>query len=362
MKKKFAVTVASAALLCICGTLGAWNFNTHRDSVLTALQYMSANGNSNQQWAASYLKYRGGSDIAAVCGQKDGDTDNFYDTSVGGWWIGYRTHVSLLGFNVNYTSFWHFINMSRPGHSNNAYDGYSYRYSFDDGFFSTMSLIKNLLYNQDTRNSGNAGNNISYPEYGQGARDAYRFRFQLSGSQKYYSSTSGGNYDDFQDTVYEPSTNAAAYWYGKALYGRDASNADRLHIGYLGHVLHLAEDANVTQHVWDTTGSYHTDYEGWMDTNHASLYDPSKVAQLINDFNASYGITSDEQLKNVTLQQIMSFFAAKALNQPGPLYSQDDAVRRKAGYEEYNGSVAINVIILEKYIYDLYVASNYRRF
>lgn len=362
MKRKFTITIASAALMCVCGTLGAWNFNTHRDSVTYALQYMKSRGNTNQKWIASFLEYRGGSDIAAVCGQKNGDTDNFYDTSIGGWWVGYRTNVALLGFNVNYTSFWHFINMSRPGHFNNAYDGYSYRYSIDDGFFTTMGLIKSLLYNQDTRNAGNAGNNISYPEYGQGARDAYRFRLQLSGAQKYYSSTPGGNYDDYQDTVYEPSTNAAAYWYGKALSGRDASNADRLHMGYIGHVLHLAGDANVTQHVWDTSGSYHSEYEGWMDKNYASLYDPSRVAQFVDEFNASYGITSEEQLKGVTVQQIISFFAAKALNQPGPLYSQDEAVRKKSGYEEYNGSVAVNILILEKYVYDLYAASNDRKF
>ncbi|HNR88858.1 MAG TPA: hypothetical protein PKM65_11005 [Spirochaetota bacterium] len=363
MRKLFISITILLFCVALSGTGSAWKFNSHRDTVVKAFEFMeSSHADYIQQWTANFLKYAGGSDIALKMGNKNGDTDNFYDTSIGGWWVGYRTHVGIFGFDTNFTSFWHFITMFRPGNYGNAYSGYSYKYSLEDGFWGLNGVIKSLLYNQDVRNSGNAGNNISYPTNGKGVKDAYKFRYQLSAGQKYYSTTSGGNYDDYQDIIFEPNSNASAYWYAKALEGRTPSNIGAAHLYYLGHVFHMVGDSNVTQHVWNTSDHNHVDYEGWVDDNRASLVNFARVKELVQEFKNAHGITSPDKLRNVTLQQITVFFATKAVNRPAPLYSKDYSVRVTNGAEEYNGSIAINVIVLEKYIYDLYLAESARKF
>ncbi len=363
MKRSFVLGLALFFMLAFVNAGSAWKYNTHKSSVIHAMNYMgSGNADSVQQWAAQFLKYMGGEDIAEQMGIKNGDTDDFKDTSVGGWWVGYRTNVSLFGFDTNFTSYWHFLTMFRPGHYGNAYDGYSYKYSPDDGFWGYNGLVKSLLYNQDVKNKDKAGRTISNPENGQGVRDGYKYRYQLSSSQKYYSTTPGSNYDDYQNIIFEPNSNAAVYWYFKALYGRVSSNIDRGHMLYLGHVMHMAGDANVTQHIWDTLDHYHTSYEGWVDENYYSLYNPGKVKELIDGFMAAYNIQNPSQLSNITLQEIFAYFAARSLNMPAPLYSEDYGVRYSNGYEQYNGSVAINVIIMEKYVYDLYIPESARKF
>ncbi len=362
--KRTVTALCLAAMIVGTGEMArAWKYDTHKSTVIEAFSFMEGeNGDSSQKWAASFIRYTAGSDIDVRCGIKNGDTDAFYDTSIGGWWVGYRTHVSILGFDTNFTSYWHFVTMFRSGSYGNAYDGYSYKYSPGDGFWGYNGVVKSLLYNQDTRNEGKAGNRISYPESGNGVRDAYRLRYQAPGQARYYSSTPGGNYDDYQKTVYEPCTNAAAYWYGRALNGRTPTTIDRVHAEYLGHVFHMAEDATVTQHVWNTLDHYHTDYEAWVDSNYGILLDRSNVTALVAEFKGAYGITSGEMLRNVTIQQIITFFANKSVNMPGPLYSEDGEVRRGAGSSEYDASVAVNIIILEKFVYDLYAPESERRF
>ncbi len=362
MKKSLIFLLAICFFLSFAGKGNAWKFNTHRDSVIKAFEFMEIQGNSNQKWVAQFIKYRGGSDIALRLGNKNGDTDNFRDTSIGGWWIGYRTHVGLFGFDVNYTSFWHFIAMFRPGHYGNPYDGYSYKYSPDDGFWGLNGVIKSLLYNQDVRNEGNAGRTISNPENGQGVRNAYRFKYQLSSSQKYYSTTPSSNYEDYQDIIFEPNSNGAAYWYGKALYGRTSTTVDGIHIEYLGHVFHMAGDACVTQHVWDTSDHNHVAYEGWIDDNRDSLYNSFLVQQYLNEFRSAFGITSLSGYSALRIQDIILFFASKAVNMPGPLYSKDYNTWQTVGSREYAMAVAVNIVILEKYVSDLYVAATNRRF
>jgi hypothetical protein len=361
--KKFLIILGVVMFsLSLAGKGNAWKFNTHRDTVIKAFEFMETQGDANQKWIVQFLKYRGGSDIALRVGNKNGDTDNFRDTSIGGWWIGYRTNVGIFGFDVNYTSFWHFISMFRPGHFGNPYDGYSYRYSLDDGFWGLNGVIKSLLYNQDVRNEGNAGRTISNPENGQGVRSAYRFKYQLSESQKYYSTTPSSNYEDYQNIIFEPNSNSAAYWYGKALYGRTSTTVDSAHIEYLGHVFHMAGDACVTQHVWDTSDHNHVSYEGWVDDNRSNLHSASLIQQYVNECKSAFGISTPARYGELRIQDIILFFAGKAVNLPGPLYSKDYNLWQQVGSLEYAMSIAINIIILEKYVNDLYVAPAIRRY
>ena len=361
--RKAIISIALFSLVTAVNTTGyAWKFNTHKASVTDAFGYLEASTDPDQLWIATFLKTAGGDDIANYCGQKNGDTDNFYDTSIGKWWYQYRTHVTIFGIEANYTSFWHFISMFQPGHNGNDYDGFSFRYSLAGGFWNLNKLVKFFLRNQNIRNENFAGENISNPENGAGVIEAYRFQFQSDGSNKSYSTTPDENYDKYQNVIFEPGTNAAAYWYDRALDGQDSTTVEQTHIGYLGHVLHLAGDANVTQHVWDTSDHYHLDYEDWMDSHYAALLDPVRVTQLIDEFRTAMSINGDDELVNIQIRDIIIFFADKAMLYMGPLYSEDETVRLAAGYEEYNGSVAANVLIFEKYVYDLYVVSSDRTY
>ena len=54
-----------------------------------------------------------------ILGQAAFDVDDFKDTRLGGWWVGYE-HAPLWGAAsgiVNYTSYWHFLNLARDGDS-----------------------------------------------------------------------------------------------------------------------------------------------------------------------------------------------------------------------------------------------------
>ncbi|MCP4133330.1 MAG: hypothetical protein GY754_20345 [bacterium] len=362
--KNFFSTIMVMAIIFIClGTGNAWQFNTHKDSVVDAFEYMeSKTDGTGEYFAANFLKYAGGDDVAEKLGIKNSETDDFYDTSIGGWWIGYRTHGEIGGFVANFTSFWHFFSMFRPGTNGNAYDGYSYQYSMGDGFWGNNGLMYSALYNQDVQNKGNAGKEIFNDTGGKGVKSAYKFKYQNSASEQYYSTTPDNNYDDYQDVIFEPSSNAGAYWYGRSIEGKSSTTITWDTLQYLGSTLHMAGDANVTQHVWDTSDNYHTGYEGWVNDNYTSLFDVTVVEDYIEEFKTEYSITDDSQLKNITLQEIFVFFANKALNNTAPLYSEDSEVRRAAGIIGYNGAVAINVLILEKYVYDLYVEEDLRKF
>ncbi|MCP4132459.1 MAG: hypothetical protein GY754_15915 [bacterium] len=363
MRKYFNLLVILAVLFMYIGTAHAWKFDTHKDSVIDAFEYMEKQGHgSNEYFAAEFLKYAGGDDIAEELGQKNGETDSFTDTAIGAWWIGYWSHVTLFGMTASVTVYSHFITIFRPGVNGNAYDGYNYRNSLEDGFWGLNGLIKTMMYNMDVKNKGNAGRSVFNPAGGQGIKKAYRFRYQESAANKFYSTTSSRNYKDFQDVVFEPNSNAAAYWYGKALEGRISTTIEREQILYVATAMHMGGDANVVQHVWNTSDHNHFGYESWVNSNYGILYNEETVADLIDEFKEEHNISDDSQLKNITIQEIFVFFAKKAMNTPGPLYSKDYAIKFLAGASGYNGTVALNVLILRKYVYDLYTDESVRKF
>lgn len=362
MKRLFPILVLCAALITP-SSLYAWKFYTHRSSVIRAFEYMEGpRGSKMQKWAARFVKYTGSEEMHNRLADKNGNTDEFSDTQVGGWWSGYDTSFALPGFSINYTSLWHFITMSRPGNFGNAYDGFSIRQPLPGNHAGFGYLLESMLYNREILNRGPAGCGISLPVDNAGAIQAYRFRAQHSGSRRFFSATPASNYDNFQDTVFEPCSNAAAYWYGQALEGTATGISDLQHLDYLGHVMHMANDATVTHHVWNTLDNFHESYENWVNENAASLYNPARVRELLDGFYAAHGITSELGLRNVLVQEIVIHFAGLSLNMPAPLYSESLAVRTNCGTAQYNASIAENILILLKYVYDLYIDAEHRRF
>ncbi|HPA71193.1 MAG TPA: hypothetical protein PKY31_02925 [Spirochaetota bacterium] len=362
MNRIIPIAIVLSALI-IPKTLYAWKFYTHRSSVIRAFEYMEGPGGTKmQKWAARFVKYAGGDDLPQRLGDKNGNTDEFCDTRIGGWWSGYVTSMDIPGLTMNFTGFWHFITMSRPGSFGNAYDGFTPGRTLTGAPGGINSLLKSMLFNREILNSLPAGRCISLPVDNAGAIEAYRFRAHHSGTRRFFSKTPASNYANFQDAVFEPCSNAAAYWYGQALEGTATGVTDLQHLDYLGHAMHMANDATVTHHVWNTLEHFHDSYESWVNANADALYNPAKVRELLDGFFRARGIPSEPGLRGVLIQEIVIHFAGLSYNMPAPLYSESLAVRTNCGTAQYNASVAANILILEKYVYDLNLAANRRRF
>jgi hypothetical protein len=100
------------------GQASAWSQPTHKNIVKDALAYMnSAQATTQMRRAYQFYVTAAGSEARAgeILGQAAYDVDDFQDTRLGGWWVGYE-HAPVAGAAaslVNYTSYWHFINMAR---------------------------------------------------------------------------------------------------------------------------------------------------------------------------------------------------------------------------------------------------------
>jgi len=355
------------------GPLYSWTGPTHVRTVQDAVTFMKGgNATATENWIVSFLEYRsqlGNVNLATYVGNKNRDTDNFLDTEMDGWWCFASCTFSIAGIDfANYTSFWHFLTLSRPGNFNN-YDGYSYRYSLPDDFWGLNGVTKSYLYNRQCNNEGRAGNAISYPSTGSlGVKSAYRQRYVYEGTL-YSSGTSSGNYEDYQTIIWEPLSNAAVYWYGRALKNRStspvtSSNVSYYDLGLLGHALHMAGDANVPQHLWNTLSHNHSDYENWVNSISASLYDTAMVNGFVRDFLARY-----PDLRAVSLNTMILHFANVSYQETyalwidtGSMNSTTAAIMMDRAKKQYNRSVALNVLMISKYVYDLYVSDNQRRF
>lgn len=363
MKKFFFGALFLALVVCQMPSF-AWHTDTHKYTVTKAFSFMeSSSATSQEAWIAQYVRYLGSNQIDQIMADKCAEVDNMKDLEFGGWWIGYWTGLNLFGYDlISLTVYSHFMTMYRPGTFGNAYDGYNYKNSPADGWFGANTWLKNLFYNMQARSKGNAGTGISNPANGQGVLDAYKFQYQLSANQKFYSTTPKSNYEDFQTIIFEPLSNAASYWFGKALEGENHTNLESVRLNYLGHVMHYCGDGNTVQHVWDTSDHNHYDYEHWVDLNRESLYDAAVVREMIESFKVSKGITEDSQLANVKVQDIILFFALKTASKPDALYSKATDVYTTSGKNGLNGSIATNVLIMEKFIYTLYQNEGARKF
>lgn len=353
--KKLLLLILTMSITFGTSSLYAWKFDTHKASVVKAFEFMeSENATEEQKWIADYIKYIGGTDIADKIGEKNGKTDHFEDTAFGSWWTGYRSHFMVFGNHITFTAMSHFTTLFREGENGNPYSGYSYKYSLDDGFWGLNGVMNTVVGSFKMKNDGNAGNSISNPENGQGMLEAYKFQYQESDNQKFYSSTD--NYKQkYKNVIFEPASNAGAYWYGKTLQGQTPESIDGRHIEYLGHVMHYLNDSNVAQHVWNTLDHNHSSTESWIDERLDQMFENDKITTIIEDFKNSFDITHNSELRDITIQEINTYFGKMALMDPSTLYSKEDSVRLAFGKKAFTKTVAVNVILLEKYIWDLYL-------
>lgn len=346
---------------CMPTPLNAWQYQTHLTAVINAFEYMGGQlASADQTKAAHFLKNFGGDDIHIIIARKSGNTDEFTDTYATSWWNGKRGNIDLGSKRINISTLWHFLSITKQGCCGNEFPGFSFSFAPPRSGTHYNKLLRAFLFNHKVENTGFAGFGISMPIRLIGPIDAYRFRGQSTAFRAFYSITPEKNYLQLQNTIFEPSTNAAAFWYAQAIEGTRVGMTDIQHIGYLGHVMHLANDATVTHHLYSTLDHYHDEYEQFVNDNLPSLYSETKVNELISLFyNSAAG---RKCLKNTMIRDIILFFARRSAGMTAPLYSDLFEVRKNCGKEQFCASVAENVIIITKYYLDIHCERNDRVF
>ncbi|MDF5812603.1 hypothetical protein P4118_16890 [Pseudomonas aeruginosa] len=120
--KTFARLAAGLCICAIASQANAWSQPTHKNIVKDALAFMNSSyATEEMRQAYRFYVSAAGSEAQAgeILGQAAFDVDDFKDTRLGGWWVGYE-HAPLWGAAssiVNYTSYWHFLNLARDGDS-----------------------------------------------------------------------------------------------------------------------------------------------------------------------------------------------------------------------------------------------------
>ena len=308
----------------IAGPASAWNQSHHKKIVKDALDYMGSSYATEDQSRAYqiYVNSAGGLDNAKeLLGQAAYDGDSFLDTRMGGWWTGYHYtagDMSLGLINNNYTSFWHYITMTRGEDVHgNDHGGYDYRYHTEDpSYFDNDAIVHKWLYNQELKTADYNSTEAHY------RHDSYSTR---------------GQYKDYQSIPWQPVDNMGYYWF-KQFAGYPTFQS-------IGYAIHAAEDCGVTHHTWNTHDNYHTGYEDWASDYHTeeNLADFDSVSSAIDNFN-----TTDD------FRDIATDLAEAAYLHPELLSSESHSVRLNAASELVPKTVAVVVTILTKGINILY--------
>jgi hypothetical protein len=302
----------------------------HRGTVLQALEILQK-GNESQRWVYGFFNYhaqRNGTSAQATIADMGPAPDNFLDTVIGGWWIGYRYFVEVQFLtSIGFTSYWHFTTAYRPGKYGDRYSGYGYSVQPPGGFFGLNNIVKTLLYNQEVK-SGSYENakglvlglkdifQIFTKDWLGLASDFYNgekdsgwgipgnpdvinnYQTQTASTDRSINGQTGsngnarvpsGNWDDIQDTFFSPGANAGQYWYNQFTHTSNFDDIKADTMKQIGYAMHWIADGSTPQHVWNTTDHNHTSFEGFMDDFIAKGFkaDKDAVEALILQFENS---------------------------------------------------------------------------
>jgi hypothetical protein len=421
--------------MSLTGTAFGMSSQAHTRTNLQALDILQK-GDEKQRWIYGFFSYHasrnGGSPqeyIAAMGPQPD----NFLDTVIGGWWIGYRYFIEVqFLFKTGFTSYWHFTSAFRPGKNGDRYSGFAYPIAPDDGFFGLNGVIKTLLYNQEIKSGSyeNAkglviglkdifqiftknwlglatdfynGEKGSSGDWGiPGAPDAiHDYQTQNASTDRSKNGQYKGqswrvpssNWDDIQDTYFNPGANAGQYWYNQFTHTSsfDSITADQMKM--LGYATHWIADGATAQHVWSTTDHYHVDFESFMDEMIGSkgfVVDKTEVENLIIEFEAS-GMTTYAQkfangakdspkglkdgevsIKDLKINgqtdptlysagDILRWLAEKAVTYDKVLVDDSETTFTTYGKKCLTLAVAGEILLFQKAVADLYKKKQYER-
>ena len=310
---------AGLGLLLATTQASAWSQPTHKNIVKDALAFMNSSY-ATAEMKRAYQFYVGaaGSEARAgeILGQAAYDVDDFKDTRLGGWWVGYE-HAPVYGAAaslVNYTSYWHFINMSRQGDAHgNDHGGYDYRYRKVDGSWSGdvdwYAMV--YLYNRELKKSDF---DTTEAHYRQGSYSNWQ-----------------EHYGDFQKAAFQPIDILAKYWFDQF------KNAPSLQT--IGYALHATGDVAQPHHAWVTSGNGHSGWEGWVDDHYTreGLNNPVEVANRVGRYNPQHSV-----------RDLLTQTAQIAYQRPEPLYDTSYNTRLRVAKELIPESIALTVSVLTK--------------
>lgn len=316
--KKLSLLAAGLGLAFSAGQAAAWSQPTHKNIVKDALAFMnSANASAEMRRAYQFYVGAAGSEARAgeILGQAAYDVDDFKDTRLGGWWVGYEYAPvwNAAASLVNYTSYWHFINMGRQGDSHgNDRGGYDYRYHKVDGGISDVDWYAMVyLYNRGLKTEDY---NSTEAHYRQGSRSNW-----------------DEHYDDFQVAAFQPIDNLAKYWFDQFKAAPSLQT--------IGFALHATGDVAQPHHTWITSANGHSSWEGWVDDHYASegLNNPVAVANLVSQYDARKPV-----------RDLLTQTAQVAYQHPEPLYDSSYDTRLRVAKELIPQSIALTVSVLTK--------------
>ena len=316
--KHLTALAAGVALAVSAGSASAWTQPTHKNIVKDALAFMNSSyATADMKRAYQFYVSAAGSEAKAgdILGQAAYDVDDFKDTRLGGWWVGYeRAPVyGLAASIVSYTSYWHFINMGRQGDSHgNDHGGYDYRYHKVDGTIADVDWYAMVyLYNRGLKDDDY---NTTEANYRQGSRSNWK-----------------EHYDDFQAMAFQPIDNLANYWFEQ--FKRAPS------LQTIGYSLHATGDVAQPHHTWITSANGHSSWEGWVEDNYAKegFNNQAAVAAVVGSYNAAK-----------PLRDIITQTAQVAYQHPEPLYDTSSTTRVRVAKKLIPESIASTVTVLTK--------------
>lgn len=346
MKQSVKIFISTLLILC------AISFNSqvfgfasgvHEKAIDQAFDYLRT-GDAKSRWVYGFYEYhasRNGTSTSAAISKKGPSPDNFLDTVIGAWWIGYRYFVEVQFLtNIGFTSYWHFSSPFRPGKNGDRYSGFAYPIAPSEGFFGLNNIIKTVLYNQEIK-SGSYENARGLvlgvkdifqivtedwlgllSDFYNGEKDGgwgipgapdsiHDYQTQTSSTDHnkngQYENGSwripSSNWDDIQDTYFNPGANAGQYWYNQFTHNSSFDDIKEAQLNQLGYMMHWVVDGSAVVHTWSSTGNNHTGFESFADELISSGWKPDsdRVAEVIQKFKNSDMTTYAQKMKANTL-------------------------------------------------------------
>ena len=190
-----------------------------------------------------------------------------------------------------------------------------------------------------------------------------------------YPGTSAYFSGDEDWAIFEPMDNAATFYYNEWFLEGGASRNSQLDpasvagryyslgsadVAYLALVMHYAGDAAVMQHVWNTSGFNHTDYESWINDRYGARVtgggDPNKNFENFATVTAMIRSRSNREtgaLDHIITEGSFLTYLLGHRSAYDVLSNTDATTRGNAAREAVNGAIASIVILYEKGVMDL---------
>lgn len=323
MKTKITLIVGFLSLTLMNNVL-AWKQPTHKQEIIDALAYMGSEyANADQRRAYDFYVAAADGDAsfaADALGQACYDVDDFKDVRLGSWWRGYWAApvFGLAHSIVGYNAYHHFVTMSRGTDAHgNAHGGYNFAHRTPNGslgkgeFFDIDQLAAWYLWNTQLKKEDF---DTTEANYRQGSYSNYK-----------------EHYADFQEIPWQPSTNAASYWFGEFLKQPTFQS--------VGYALHFLTDAGQVHHTMSTSANHHSGWEAWVEDYYFSenMADIEAINNAVGHFNP-----------NDSVNAIITQLAQEAYSHPEPLYATDHETRLSVAKIMIPETIGASVALLTK--------------